>query len=752
MNIKEQIRNCNVVYHQLGESDRSAMPIGNGILAASVWTQIDGCIYMYLSRGDAITEIDRTVKLGMIKISCNPVQFTEDNYVQISNIYDGIIEIQGKDGKITIWMDSEKDCLCTQGKFNSKVDIHAEYIGWRTEDKKHEGEYLGALRSVETADYIETIDAGVLFYHRNGENIIAQTLDIQNLSDSIDVVPDFMTDRIFGGLLVEQQDETSYELIVATESIQGSTDTFITNVKEMIHTFGTMEESLEAAKESWNEYWEQSYIFVSSDEEVIGKSLEHIEKLKKEPQEYTCECTSQITKSYTLTKYMNACCNAGEYPVLYNGMLFNLCPGKNMHFTTSNFGENYTVQPAEYSIDVNPDERSWCREHLWQNVRHPYYSLLMRGEGEKIKILFRYYKNFIGINKVRAQKYFGAKGQHTTEMTMSFGVQSAEIYGIDRTGVPDGYVENRWGGAVDTSPGLELVALMLEYYEFMQDDEFLNTEVLPYLKDIMLYIETRFPVLKDGKMQIGPINAIETYRDTINPVTIVAGLQCVLGKICGLNPEVVEDYHAFEAYYKKVPELKVDATSKLISAADEYVDERHNVEIPELYAIYPFKNYTFYKDNTDLAIRTFKEKIVQYDTNKCFVIGETPGTPSYSGWQYNGVIAALLNMKEEAGEMLRQNCGLKNPGTRYPAMWGPIYDAVPDTDHGANILNQLQYMVMQVEGDKIYILPGFPEVWDVEFKLYVDKDTCVEVSYKNGEICDLKVSPEKRKEDVIICN
>lgn len=749
--VKERIKQCDVVYHQLGETDRSAMPIGNGVLASSVWTQKDGNVYLYLSRVDALTEIDRTVKLGMIKISCNPIQFSESSYRQELSIYDGVIEIIGKNGALTIWIDSEKNCLCVKGDFSTRVGVNAEYITWRTEDKGHVGEYLGSLSSVETADCVIDTPKGVLFYHKNGDNLIAQTFEIQNISEYLDIAPDFLTNRIFGGLVVESKNDFEYELIVATESMQGTKEVFESSLQNKICKLGDLKNSLEKTKLSWNEYWHMSYIFVEGDEAARIEPMDHIKKVKKETSEYTCTCESEITKAYTYTKYMNACCNKGEFPVLYNGMLFNLCPGNNMHFARENFGEAYTVQPANYTIEVNPDERSWCREHLWQNVRHPYFSMLMRGEGEKMKALFRYYKNFAEINRARADKYFHAKGQHTTEMTMSFGVHSAEIYGLDRTGVADGYVENRWGGAVDISPGLELVALMLEYYEFMKDVVFLNEEVLPLLKDILLYIETRFPKMKDGKMQIGPINAIETYRDTINPVTIIAGLQCILGKLCSWNADEVENHGYFCDYYKKVPGLKVDEKTQLISAADEYIDERFNVEVPELYAIYPFKNYAFYKEDANLAVRTFKEKIKQYDTNKCFIIGETPGSPSYSGWQYNGVIASILNLKDEAGEMLRMNCGLQNPGTRFPAMWGPIYDAVPDTDHGANILNQLQYMVMQVEGEKIYILPGFPEAWNVEFKLYADKDTVIEVSYKDGVIQDLNVIPESRKKDIIIC-
>lgn len=143
--------------------------------------------------------------------------------------------------------------------------------------------------------------------------------------------------------------------------------------------------------------------------------------------------------------------------------------------------------PSEFSTDVNPDERTWADEQLWQNIRHPYHSMLARGETEEMKALFIYYRRFWELNRARAKKYYGARGQHNTEMTMSFGLQSIFIYGRDRNGKPDGYADNRWGGAVYISPGLELVYLMLDYYEFTKDRKFLQKEILPYLRDLLEY-------------------------------------------------------------------------------------------------------------------------------------------------------------------------------------------------------------------------------------------------------------------------
>ena len=75
---------------------------------------------------------------------------------------------------------------------------------------------------------------------------------------------------------------------------------------------------------------------------------------------------------------------------------------------------------------------------------------------------------------------------------------------------------------------------------------------------------------------------------------------------------------------------------------------------------------------------------------------------------------------------------------------------MPDTDHGANILTQLQYMVMQVDGETIYLLPAFPKAWDVEFKLHADKDTVVEAVYRGGKLERCTVTPPERAKDVVV--
>lgn len=728
--VLEQIMKCNVSYHIPGQSDRSAMPLGDGELCASIWTEESGNVCMYLSRSDAKTEYDRTVKLGMLKVNFSPNPFVKDEYLQTLFLAEGRIGIRGKDGEIQIWIDRDSHAVRFVADFPEHVRICPEIISWRTQDIVPEGEFAVEGCVVETADKIEKYGEGILFYHKNGKNIIEETARLQAVGDRLDIIPDLLTGRVFGGYLTYTRNKNKFECSVVTHSAQISLLNFKQYVSEKTSGLSSWSESRNRCKAWWESYWTRSYIFVEKDPEIKAETDSGLLSLVGETQEYTCECRSAVTRAYTLTKYMMACCENGQFPILYNGMLFNLCPGEGRHFGIEYFGRSFTAQPEEFSPWVNPDERSWTTEHLWQNVRHPYHSMLARGEAESMKILFDYYRRFWELDRIRAERYYHAMGQHNTEMTMSFGLQSAAIYGKDRAGKPDGYAQNRWGGAVDISPGLELIYMMLDYFDYTRDADFLNTRIIPYAKDLFEYVRTRFLERKEGKIVIGPVNCIETYRDTINPIPIVAGMQACTERILQISEIDSREKKWFADYKKIIPELPVNG---LLLPAEQYEEDRKNVEIPELYAIFPFKVIGISGETKELAKETFETRIKEFGVDKVFQIKSTPGTASYSGWQYVGQVAAMLGMKETAGKILTDNCSLQNPGTRFPAMWGPIYDAVPDTDHGANILNQLQTMILQKNGDEILFLHGFPENWNVEFRLFIDKNTVVEGTFRDGK-------------------
>ena len=89
-------------------------------------------------------------------------------------------------------------------------------------------------------------------------------------------------------------------------------------------------------------------------------------------------------------------------------------------------------------------------------------------------------------------------------------------------------------------------------------------------------------------------------------------------------------------------------------------------------------------------------------------------------------------------------------GNRWPAFWGPNFNWCPDEDEGGIYQNVIQSMLMQYEGDKIFLLPAWPKDWNCDFKLHAPRNTTVEGRVENGELKDLVVTPASRRADVVI--
>lgn len=729
-------KECNITYKTPGETCRSAMPIGNGELAASVWTNKVGNLEMYLSRSDALSEIDRTLKLGKICVELSPNPFIGKEFEQTLDLTDGSILVSGKGGYCRVFIGDTADSLFIRGKFTEKIQIQVTYETWRTEEFYFENEF-SKEEIPESPDVVHKLAEGTYFYHKNQKNVIEETVKNQSLEEYRELVPDFLQNRIFGGIVecLKEAYADEIEVRIHTRSAQESEEEFRNNLlEECKKNYDSQQEYLRV-KEKWHAFWAKSYIRVTGDEAKTAEVLPEIIACATEPSDFFCECESVVTRAYTLTKYMMACCSNGRFPMLYNGLLFQQEPAKGMHFSVKSFGESYTGQPGSLSLESNPDERSWSREQLWQNLRHLYFVLPAMGEVDKLKPLFDYFRNFQDINRARAKKYYQAKGQHNTEMTLSCGLQNTGIYGRDRTDRAIGWAENRWGGAVDISPGLELVSLMLDYYEYTQDSAFLE-ELLVYAKELLMYIETRFPNRQDSKMVIGPLQSIETYWNTINPITVVAGVHAIVHRILSMPESSVKEYKYFCEYQSKIPEIPLGKESEkwILKPAMAYAQERHNVEPPEYYTVFPFNLVGLGIIEKELVLHTFSVRTKECGLYKPFVLGSAPDVPSYCGWQYLGVVAAKLGLTDMCKEILTYNCSAHNPGYRFPAMWGPIYDAVPDADHGANILNLLQQMILQINGKEISVLSAFPVDWKVEYRLFVSKDTVIEGNEKGYEI------------------
>jgi hypothetical protein len=61
-----------VTWTALGQNENDSMPIGNGDLAANVWTEPNGDLVLLLAKSDAWTGMGKLVKLGRVRIQLTP--------------------------------------------------------------------------------------------------------------------------------------------------------------------------------------------------------------------------------------------------------------------------------------------------------------------------------------------------------------------------------------------------------------------------------------------------------------------------------------------------------------------------------------------------------------------------------------------------------------------------------------------------------------------------------------------------------
>lgn len=65
-------------------------------------------------------------------------------------------------------------------------------------------------------------------------------------------------------------------------------------------------------------------------------------------------------------------------------------------------------------------------------------------------------------------------------------------------------------------------------------------------------------------------------------------------------------------------------------------------------------------------------------------------------------------------------------------------------------MKAVQSMLLQSDGEKVFLLPAWPKEWNVEFKLHAPRRTVIEGTYSNGRMESLRVTPRSRKRDVIV--
>lgn len=440
--------------------------------------------------------------------------------------------------------------------------------------------------------------------------------------------------------------------------------------------------------------------------------------------EHKQEEGSLITRGYILQRYVQACQGRGNYPIKFNGGYF-------------------TVNPTPFRKDTNHDYRKWGDCFWFQNVRHMYHPMLASGDTDLMDPFFALYEKARPLAESRTRLYHGARGAYFPETMTAFGTYSGGDYGWNREGLQPKDVQSPWWDDA-WNQGPELIALMLDRWDYTQDRKFLRERLVPMAKSILTYFDTRFKKDSNGKIILDPTQVVETYWEgVINDMPTVAGLAATTERLVKLPAGAIseEDRTFFSKIQQSCPPLPLQDSpaGRELAPAEQYAKKISNVENGELYAVWPFKNV--HLGNPVLL----PEAKVAYKNRK---------NRLDNGWGYDGNVAALLGLTEEAARILNIKVRNSHASYRWPATWGPNFDWLPDQNHGGNLLNTTQLMLIQSDslelGGKIRILPSWPKDWDVSFKLKAAGNTTVECTYLNGKVTSLKVTPKTREKDVVL--
>jgi len=717
----------NVTWNTPSKDSSGSMPIGNGDIGLNVWVEEGGDLLFYLGKTDAWNENGRLLKLGRVRVSLSPNPFKRGlSFLQTLKLRQGEIEIVAgqKSSPVTLrlWVDAHHPVVRVEAESARKFDLAVSLELWRTEERRLTGKELfsayGLANSphpvIETPDTILPAQDRIVWFHRNRTSIWRETLALQGMEGWCAHATDPLLNRTFGGLiqgsrlvsrsqttLVSSEPYVRHRFVVCLLTNQSDAQyrwfREIEKVASLVESAG-WETAQAAHRQWWEEFWERSWLRVSGSKDA-----------------------ETVSQGYLLQRFINACAGRGAYPIKFNGSIFTV-----------------ECREEEEGQQYDADYRRWGGPYWFQNTRLVYWPMLASGDFDLVRPLFAMFLHAMPFSAERTKVYFGHEGIFFPETMYFWGAYANDNYGWNREGKPVSHVENtyiRWYW----SGGLELLALMLDYYAYTGDKTFLTTALLPLAEGIIRFFDEHYPRDRSGKIRFEPAAALETWHEAVNPLPEIAGLRFVLDGLARLPAESVSE--AQRAAWRRLREMLPGLPTRtadgetILAAAEQLIGEKRNSENVELYAVFPYPLYGVGKPDLDMARLTFEKRLEK----------------GSFGWRQDDVQAAFLGLAAVAREYVAQRFATKHPGSRFPAFWGPNMDWIPDQDHGGNGLMALQTMLLQADGGRILLFPAWPKEWDVEFRLHAPQNTLVEGVYRSGALESLKVTPPERAKDVVRC-
>ncbi|MXV15245.1 DUF5703 domain-containing protein [Hufsiella ginkgonis] len=748
----QQVDQYNLTWNSPSKNAGESMPCGGGDTGLNVWVE-KGDLLFYIARSGSFDENNSLLKAGRIRIKLFPNPFENGtSFTQELVLRDGFISIRGvKNGlqaHVKIWADVFQPVAHVEIVANKPLSASVAYESWRYRDRVITGRENNGNSwkwapqgEVKTAkDEVGFDGDQVRFFHGNAESTVFDAVVKQQGLDQVkSQLYNPLHGLVFGGMLTgkDMKAAGTYEgkyldtdfrgwklestrpakthqaAVFLHTSLAGSASEWQTGLEAVMTAANkTKYVVLKKNLEWWHSFWDRSFVLIDP-----GKAA-------KPSAEW------QAGRNYQLFRYLLGCNATGNWPTKFNGGLF-------------------TVDPSvtDSAMKFTPDFRNWGGgTHTAQNQRLVYWPMLKSGDADLMRPQFDFYLRLLRNAELRTETAWNHKGASFTEQLENFGLPNPAEYGWKRPpGYDKGMEYNAWL-EYEWDTVLEFCLMMLETERYAGKD---IAEYVPFIESCLTFFNEHYQYLAKnrgskafdaaGKLVLYPGSAAETYKMTYNSSSTVAALKTVLTRLLMLPPSAVPASHRkdLETMLGRIPPVNFQQFSGHPTIAPAKVWERvNNTESPQLYPVFPWGMYGIGKPGLDTAINTYR-----FDP-------DVLKFRSHVGWKQDNIFAARLGLTDDAAALTLAK--LKDSGRRFPAFWGPGYDWAPDHNWGGSAMIGLQEMLMQTDGRRILLFPAWPSSWDVHFKLSAPYQTTVEAVFSNGKVVSVKVSPESRRNDVVL--
>jgi len=734
--INPQPAASNVTWHTLGANENDSMPLGNGDIAANVWTEQNGDIVVLLAKADAWAEHGQIIKLGRVRIKLTPNPFADTvGFTQTLQLERGGIEINRGQNKVSVWIDANNPVVHVQASLATAGKMSASAEFWRktqpisafAQDSSFAAVMSGQHQPKLKPDITFPADANrVAWCHYNADSYYPYLMKQEHLESLLKKYPDPLYQRAFGAVLTGQgfiktdantltsakaQQSLRLDIVALGETASPSPASWHQHIMKLADNASTADLTVarKAHDQWWANFWNRSWVHVSGGEEA-----------------------QKVSQGYAIQRFMVAASSRGEIPAKFNGGLFTV--GHDM------------AEGKEDKENHSPDYRAWGESYWNQNNRLLYWPLIATGDTDLLQPWFTMYTKPLAFQQDRNQLYYHHAGASYPETMQFWGMPRLGDFGKDN---PTNEIVSHWQ-KYHIQGTLEVIAQMLDQYDYYGDKAFVSNSLVPFADAIVTYYDLHWQRDANGKINMSPTQSLETYQLTaVNPTPDIAGLMSIIPRLLALPADLTtaQQRAAWTKTLHDLPPIPMGKTAKgklpplgegdpdgrpTILPAEKY-GKPGNSENPELYVAFPYRIYGVGKPGLELAQDTYAAR----------------RSPQNTCWGQDGTQSSILGLTSEAKKAAIAE--FNNYGDqRFKWFWKPAHDYIPDLDNGGDGMITLQNMLIQCDGKRIQLTPAWPIDWTADFKLHAPYQTTIEAHVEKGKITNLHVTPASRAADVVI--